>query len=260
MRVANEEHAARREERIDRASPGIEIAEPTEHPDARIDDVEGAAHMGGSLVDRRLDERAAVAEPRRVGETPGRPDRLGGEVDAHHLGAESRPAQSVGADVALQVRQPETRDTATRQVRFEKRPVFEYDVRDTIGLRGEAIDPIPLEMRLDPVIPVRSVGGRSTRYRQWRPWSLPSVRPERAADQDPRGWPPTQGRLPRRAERRAGASSVGAALGLSGERGRRILWSLACRGCGLGFGPWNPEERVRSVGLATLSSKSGCCV
>jgi hypothetical protein len=111
VELAEVQRAAFREERVDDPGPAIQVRQPVECAEARVDDVEAlpAERLDG-VVDVGGDE--AGIEIRLLRKRVRRVDRGLREVEADYRGAAPRPREAVEPEVALQVDEPLARDVA----------------------------------------------------------------------------------------------------------------------------------------------------
>ena len=97
------ERAAGREEAGDHPRPALQVRQPPQDPVGREHDIELTAEPGGEVVEVAVDEGGRDAH--LPGQSPRRPDRLFGEIDAGHSGAPAGPRQRVEPKMTLQVQQ-----------------------------------------------------------------------------------------------------------------------------------------------------------
>ena len=137
MDLDDVEHTAGLDQRGSDLGPLLDVGEPRECTDSRVDDIERAAvHRGDRVEHVGVHELRAIGESDIGGECSGRLDRRPREVDADDACASARPRQRVGAEVALQVQQIETVRIDAEFVAFE-RP-------QTIRVRAERLEVVEL--------------------------------------------------------------------------------------------------------------------
>ena len=101
------------------ARPALDVGQPVERTEARVDDLEAAAaERFGGVVDVRLDELGVQRAARR--EVAGGLDRGAGEVEPGDAGAQARPREGVLAEVALRMHEGAT--LHVRQLHQLERP------------------------------------------------------------------------------------------------------------------------------------------
>ena len=101
MNVQHVEGTAGLEEVRDDPGPGVEVRQPADRADTRVDDVESFLEQIGQVVDVCADESDAQAQ--LVVQRPGEVDGGVGNVDTGRGRTESRPGHGVHPEVALQM-------------------------------------------------------------------------------------------------------------------------------------------------------------
>ena len=154
MPLADVQPPAGAQQRRDDTRPSVDVGQPAERADARVDEIERplverrrARRTASALHERRLDARGAsrACAPPRARARRGR---------APVTRAPSRRERDgVGADVALEVDGVEPADVT------EPRHVEAHDVAQERGIVGEARDAVVGrgDVRGDAIVPVRAV-------------------------------------------------------------------------------------------------------
>jgi hypothetical protein len=165
VQLHEREPPARPQRAVRAREPRVDIRDPAEHADRRVDDVEAPVQRRRERRSIGLDE--LERHPAAVREVTRRGQRLGREVDAGHARSTARERDRVERDVRLQVQQVEAREIAHGRgfVLLERVGAGDQRLGVVVGV---------LAVHLRQRIPVRAVGGQIVHFRntlrstQWK--------------------------------------------------------------------------------------------
>ena len=152
MALADEQASAGPQEVGDDLTPTVDVGQPAERADARVDEVEATApERLGRLVELGDDELRV--DPGSLGQKPRLLDRRLGEVEPRHACAKAGEGDGVRPDVALEVHAVEPRDVA------EAGEVEAHDAAQELGILREARDRVVgrRDVGGDALVPVGAV-------------------------------------------------------------------------------------------------------